>query len=91
MQVGTVAHGAFRVRAIVLGVAAPRAERAPATGLRGMVAEAARASAAALASRSRPVLVPLVVASPGPLGWSVADDRTFLLVLDRVRRARGSR
>jgi hypothetical protein len=35
--------------------------------------------------------VPLVVASPGPLGWTVADDRTFLLALDRVRRAHGAR
>ena len=94
VEVGTVAHGAFRVRAIVLAVPAARPSRTAADdrGFRGLVTEAARASAAALAARARRrVLVPLVVASPGRLGWSVADDRTFLLALDRVRRAREAR
>jgi hypothetical protein len=31
--------------------------------------------------------VPLVVAAPAALGWRVADDRTFLLALDRLQRA----
>lgn len=37
--------------------------------------------------RRRTVLVPLVVASPGPLGWGVADDRTFLRAHDRLLAA----
>ncbi|PTL71629.1 hypothetical protein C1I63_01375 [Rathayibacter caricis DSM 15933] len=38
--------------------------------------------------RRRTVLVPLVVASPGPLGWNVADDRSFLRAHDRLLAAR---
>lgn len=83
--VGTTPAGAHRVRAVVLTVLAPG--RVPAGSA------AARAVAEALAARRRPrtVLVPLVVASPAPLGWRVADDRTFLLALDRLRRALGER
>lgn len=83
--VGTSPAGAHRVRAVVLTVLAPG--RAPAGSA------AARAVAEALAARRRPrtVLVPLVVASPAALGWRVADDRTFLLALDRLRRALGER
>lgn len=90
VEVGTVALGARRVRAVVLAVRPPRAERAePGDGFRGLAAAAARASASRLAARAgrRAVLVPLVVASPGPLGWTVADDRSFLLAFDRVRHA----
>ncbi|QHC65780.1 hypothetical protein GSU68_03720 [Rathayibacter sp. VKM Ac-2759] len=79
VEVGTVAHGPHRVRAAVLSVLVPHA--APAEGFRGL----ARASLAA--RRRRTVLVPLVIASPGPLGWNVADDRAFLFALDRLRTA----
>ncbi|KQQ03683.1 MULTISPECIES: hypothetical protein [unclassified Rathayibacter] len=79
VEVGTVAHGAHRVRAAVLSVLAPLPPVAE--GFRGL----ARASRAA--RRRRTVLVPLVVASPGPLGWVVADDRAFLFALDRLRTA----
>ncbi|MBF4463256.1 MULTISPECIES: hypothetical protein [unclassified Rathayibacter] len=86
--VGTTASGARRVRAVVLTVLAPRG--APPHARRGgLVSAVARASAEALAARRSPrtVLVPLVVASPGPLGWGVADDRTFRLALERLARA----
>ncbi|WP_161489677.1 hypothetical protein, partial [Rathayibacter tanaceti] len=78
--VGTSPAGSRRVRAVVLAVLAPRSPAGP-----GVL----RASAEAIAARRRPhtVLVPLVVASPAPLGWRVADDRTFLLALDRLQRA----
>ncbi|PPG93001.1 hypothetical protein [Rathayibacter rathayi] len=83
--VGTSPAGARRVRAVVLAVLAPGSVPAGSA--------AARAVAEALAARRRPrtVLIPLVVASPGPLGWRVADDRAFLLALDRLRRALGER
>lgn len=70
--VGTSPSGAHRVRALVLAVLAPPP-----------------ASAVLRAARRRPrtVLVPLVVAAPAALGWRVADDRTFLLALDRLQRA----
>lgn len=90
IEVGTVAHGARRVRAVVLSVQEPPRQRPPSAdaGFRRLAADAARASAAALAARRRrAVLVPLVVAAPGPLGWTVADDRSFLLALDRLRHA----
>ncbi|SMH44833.1 hypothetical protein SAMN06295885_2451 [Rathayibacter oskolensis] len=86
VEVGTVAHGARRVRAAVLAVRAPRREPPPAEGFRGLASAAARASLRA--RRGRTVLVPLVVASPGPLGWTVADDRSFLIALDRLQQAR---
>lgn len=93
IQVGTVAHGPRRVRAAVLSVLEPRPERRaarPGEGFGRLASDAARASAAALAARRRrrEVLVPLVVASPGPLGWSVADDRSFLVALERLRHSR---
>ncbi|WP_181110018.1 MULTISPECIES: hypothetical protein [unclassified Rathayibacter] len=69
--VGTSPSGAHRVRALVLAVLAPPASA---------VLRAAR-------RRPRTVLVPLVVAAPAALGWRVADDRTFLLALDRLQRA----
>jgi hypothetical protein len=91
IEVGTVAHGARRVRAVVLSVQEPRRQRplSADAGFRRLATDAARASAAALAARRRrrAVLVPLVVATPGPLGWTVADDRSFLLALDRLRHA----
>ncbi|WP_181134877.1 MULTISPECIES: hypothetical protein [unclassified Rathayibacter] len=70
--VGTSPSGAHRVRALVLAVLAPPP-----------------ASAVLRAARRRPrtVPVPLVVAAPAALGWRVADDRTFLLALDRLQRA----
>ncbi|MWV48986.1 hypothetical protein GRS96_06800 [Rathayibacter sp. VKM Ac-2803] len=79
VEVGTVAHGAHRVRAAVLSVLAPPAPVGE--GFRGL------ARASLVARRRRSVLVPFVVASPGRFGWTVADDRTFLFALDRLRRA----
>jgi hypothetical protein len=84
--VGTSPAGAHRVRSVVLAVLVPRSAAGRGSGV-------LQVSAEALAARRRPrtVLVPLVVASPAPLGWRVADDRTFLLALDRLRRAHEER